>query len=478
MLSSSDRFRSGASLAIWAAVLITAAATPVAAMLPQVQGTPSSPVNSAPAPAPAIEADRNTGSDQLIAQRISAIFAEVPSLARVTVKVDQGVVTLGGTVTSAEAQQRAEAIATRVVGVVTVENTIERDVSVDNGLGLGGLDARVQGFTRILPLVGVAILVGLLIAGLGYLIASLTGLWRRIAPNLFLADLIASAIRFVFVVGGLVIALDMIGAGALLGAVLGGAGVIGIALGFAMRDTIENYVASLMLSLRQPFRPNDWVLIDDREGRVIRLTSRATILMTLDGNHLRIPNSTVFKAVILNYTRNPQRRFEFKLGIDSDDDPDAGRALGRKVLGSMAFVLADPPPKARVVEVGDSNVVLQFLAWIDQRETDWFEARSRAIAKVKAELEAAGFALPEPIYRLRFDSGAVPKLEASEQTGATLAPSGSVAASRTVAAEPSAPSAALHEDVKPDNEIARMVADERADAPGEKDLLDPARPVE
>lgn len=133
-----------------------------------------------------------------------------------------------------------------------------------------------------------------------------------------------SAVRVVNIVADLIVALQILGATALLGLVLGSAGVIGIALGFAVRDTVDNYVSSLMLSIRQPFRANDHVLIGDSEGRVIRLTSRATILMTLDGNHLRIPNATAFKAIILNYTRNPQRRIEFNLGIDSDDDPMQG----------------------------------------------------------------------------------------------------------------------------------------------------------
>ena len=66
---------------------------------------------------------------------------------------------------------------------------------------------------------------------------------------------------------------------------------------------------------RQPFRANDHVVIDSFEGRVIRLTSRATVLMTPDGNHLRLPNAMVFRSVILNYTRNPSRRFEFDVGI-------------------------------------------------------------------------------------------------------------------------------------------------------------------
>jgi hypothetical protein len=84
----------------------------------------------------------------------------------------------------------------------------------------------------------------------------------------------------------------------------------------------------VMLSVRQPFRPNDHVVIDGKEGRVIRLTSRATVLMTLDGNHLRIPNGAVFKAVILNYTRNAERRFDFKLGVDAEDVAEAIESAG------------------------------------------------------------------------------------------------------------------------------------------------------
>ncbi|WP_119082095.1 mechanosensitive ion channel family protein [Altererythrobacter sp. B11] len=417
--------------------------------------------------APAIEADLADGQDDRIRERINGIFTEVPSLAHVTASVQQGVVTLGGTVADSQARQRAEAIASRVQGVVTVENGIERDVSVDGGLGLQAVAAKFQGFLKLLPLLGAAVAVALLIAAIGYVLAGLGALWRRATPNAFLAELIASAIRFVFVVGGVVIALDMIGASALLGAVLGGAGVVGIALGFAMRDTIENYVASLMLSLRQPFRPNDHVVIDGQEGRVIRLTSRATILMTLDGNHLRVPNSQVFKAVILNYTRNPQRRFDFELGIDADDDPTAARHLGIEVLKGLDFVLAQPDPQALVVDVGDSNIVISFLAWIDQRETDWAKARSRAIPAVKQALEQAGFALPEPIYRLRFDN-----------PPAGLNPAGGSPAPAQPARE--RPPAAVREtlaDTSPESEIARMVEEERATT-GEKDLLDPTRPVE
>ena len=76
-------------------------------------------------------------------------------------------------------------------------------------------------------------------------------------------------------------------------------------------------MASIMLSERQPFQPNDFVQIDGHRGNVVRLTSRATILLSPGGNHVRIPNATVFKSRTVNFTRNSERRFEFELSVDN-----------------------------------------------------------------------------------------------------------------------------------------------------------------
>lgn len=450
-------------------------AAPAAAILPVAPNTDETTAETA-APAQTIDDTQDAGADGRMAQRIEGIFSELPAFGAVEVDVRQGVVILSGTVPRQEDIARAEAIAGRVSGVVTVENALERDVSISaEGTGIASLSEKWAGFIAMLPLIGLALLIWATIALVGYLIAGLGSLWYRIAPNSFLAELIASSIRFVFIIGGLVIALEILGASALLGAVLGGAGLIGLALGFALRETIENYVASLMLSLRQPFRANDWVMIGDLEGRVIRLTSRATVMMTLDGNHLRIPNAQVFKAVITNFSRNPQRRFQFDLGVDADDDALAARQLGREVLEGLDFILAEPAPEARIVEVGDSNVVIRFLGWIDQNETDWWKAQSRAIPAVKHALEEAGFGLPEPIYRLRFDprSASVPIGNIVEETHeqATGAETKDVRRSVTVAAS---------EDVRPTHEIAEMVEKERRESGSEqdRDLLDHSRPVE
>lgn len=449
-----------------AALLLLLVSGPALAIVPSI----TTPTPEAEPPEQIIKATRDDGEDARIAERISGIFAELPAYSGVAVQVSEGVVTLSGKVADPTAIGRAGNIAGRVSGVVTVENRLQRDLSVEENLSIIGQTSDLgSSFLKALPLILVALITAVLIGGLGYLIAGLKGVWARIAPNPFLSELVRSAIRFVFVVGGILIALDMLGAGALMGAVLGGAGVIGIALGFAMRDTIENYVASLMLSIRQPFRANDWVVIDQLEGRVIRLTSRATILMTLDGNHLRIPNAQVFKAVILNYTRNPQRRFNFVLGVDADDDPRGAMQVGMDALLTLPFVLGDPEPQARIEGVGDSNVEIRFLGWIDQDESDWYKSRSLAIAAVKDALEQAGFALPEPIYRLRIDA----RSEALPIGRTAAAPEEKSPAGRAATA------ARLEQDVRPESEITEMVEKERQAKGGQaKDLLDPDRPVE
>ncbi|PHR12623.1 MAG: MscS mechanosensitive ion channel [Sphingopyxis sp.] len=420
-------------------------------------------------PEPAIDPAATEVDDIAIANRLRGIFREIKGLESIVITVDAGVVRLSGPIADSESADRAAAIAQRVSGVVTVESQFERDLSVGSNVEpvVDKFGATLQSFLSALPLIGIAFLAAIVVGLLGHFIASLMGFWRRVTPNIFLAELIAGSIRVLFIMIGIFIGLDILNATALLGAVLGGAGVIGLAVGFALRDTVDNYMSSIMLSIRQPFRANDHVLIGDREGRVVRLTSRATILMTLDGNHLRIPNATVFKAEILNYTRNPERRFSFELGVDADDDPAAAIETGLLAINGQDFVLNDPEATAEIREVGDSNIVIAFHGWIDQRNSDFKKARGAAIRVTKNALEECGFALPEPIYRLRFDSGP---------------PSLSVVADLVESSAPASEkpkSAAVIEsvDVSPEDHVEKLVDSERSGT-GSADLLDDQQPVE
>lgn len=410
--------------------------------------------------------------DQAIKDRIFNIYSVLDGLENVQVDVSAGVVTLSGTLIDDTAIDRAVSIASRIEGVVTVENTIVRDLSVDENLEpiLGKVLSDIKNFTSALPLLAVALIVAAGITVVGYIIAGLTPLWQWIAPNVFLAELIATSIRIVFIALGLFTALDIINAAALLGAILGGAGVIGLAIGFAVRDTVDNYISSIMLSIRQPFRANDFVQIGERQGRVVRLTSRATILMTLDGNHLRIPNAIVFKSEILNFSRNPERRFTFELGVDADDDPAAAIETGLGTINDLEFILDVPEATAAIKEVGDSNILLTFNGWINQRETDFLKARGAAIRNTKLALEQAGFALPEPIYRLRFDASPFPEAASIASTRGT----------ETVKSRPKITTTLTGNadlDVAPDTHVAELVNEERA-LKSDDDLLDDSQKQE
>jgi small-conductance mechanosensitive channel len=220
-------------------------------------------------------------------------------------------------------------------------------------------------------------------------------------------------------VGGLVVALDILGATALLGTILGAAGIIGLAIGFAVKDTVENFIASIMLSIRQPFRPNDLIEIGGDTGKVIRLTSRATILLSPEGNHIRIPNAAVFGSRIVNYSRNDERRFEFDLSIDAAADLGAARQLCQDTVQTLPFVLGEPSALVWIETIDDAGVVLRSTGWINQNDTSFFMARGEAIRQVMAALEAADIGLPSKTYALRVDtaaesgSAAMPKQEPS-----------------------------------------------------------------
>ena len=460
-----------------AMVFVVATSAPVlaaTALMPE-----ATPETEAPDPEPVIEQANGAGADAAIADRIEGIFAEIDSLSAINVAVADGVVTLSGNLGKAEAGDRAVAIAQRVAGVVTVETDFDRDLSVDTNVApvMTEFMESVNQFISALPLIAIAIAIGIAIGFVGHLIASIQPLWRRIAPNVFLAELLATFVRVIFIAMGLFVALDILNATAVLGAVLGGAGILTLAIGFALRDTVENYVSSIMLSIRQPFRAKDHVLIGDREGRVVRLTSRATILMTLDGNHLRIPNSAVFSAEILNYTRNPERRFVFELGVDADDDPGAAVRDGLEALNALDFVIDSPPATAEIREVGDSNIIIAFMGWIDQRETDFLKARGAALRVVKIALEEAGFALPEPIYRLRFDGNFPATLRTVADADGSRQEAASTPASSNGGDEEAAAALDMPLDVSPETHVVNQVDRDRAEAP-EGDLLDHARPVE
>lgn len=360
-----------------------------------------------------IDTDASAADDEKIRLRLSNIFSELDDLGQVNVAVSNSVVTLTGETETIKGVSRAAALAMQVGGVVDVQNhvTVVTDVGRRVDTTLSQLKANLKSFVATLPMLAIAIVIVLVAWFLGRLLARRQSLVRRIAPNLFIADLLSKLGWIAITMVGVIVALSLLDATSIIGTVLGAAGIVGLAVGFAVKDTVENYISSILLSLRNPFLVRDSVAIGDIEGSVARLTSRATVLISVDGNHIRIPNSTVFKAVIVNYTRNPQRRFEFSVGVGNDVMLATAQQLALDTLKHVPGVLDSPAGLAVIHELGDSSVTLITRAWIDQRSHDIIKVRSEAIRQVKEAFDDAGIAMPEPAYRVVMSSETLDAVE-------------------------------------------------------------------
>ncbi len=358
--------------------------------------------------------------DRAIEERLETLLSNVERLAPVDVSVREGIVTLQGRVPLAEDRIRAAEIADKIEGVALVRNEIEIDQTLQVRLApvIERLRERVYEFLAWLPLLGV----GLVIFVFFWAIARWVGSWerpfRRLSPNPLLRDVLRQAARIGILLLGALLTLEVLDATTLVGAVLGTAGVAGLALGFAFRNVVENYLAGILLSLRQPFAPLDHVVIGPHEGKIVRLTSRATLLMTLDGNHLNVPNSVVFREAVLNYTRNPERRFDFGVGVGMQENLVDVQRLGARILREMEGVLSDPEPFSRIEPLGDFSVTVRLYGWVNQERHDFSKVSSEAIRLVKRAFDEAEIDMPEPIQRIRLDDGtkvAPRKVESAEQ---------------------------------------------------------------
>jgi len=339
----------------------------------------------------AISTENVAQLDVDIANRIREILAELGNYEDVTVTVSEGIVTFRGTANTAIEASELSTLANRIEGVVAVKNDViqTRDVTRSLDPAFDRFRDRVDQIIAALPLLMIALAAFALVVFIGFSIAKMRRPWDRLAPNSFVADVYRQIVRIAFFVFAVVIALDILNATALLSTILGAAGIIGLAIGFAVRDTVENFIASVMLSFRQPFRPNDTVEINGDQGKVIRLTSRATILLSFDGNHIRIPNATVFKSRIINFSQNAERRFLFNILIARGSDLQMTRDLIERTVQDLPFVIDTPAAAVWIDALEPAGTVIVVTGWINQNETSVSLAKGEAIRQVKIALQAA-----------------------------------------------------------------------------------------
>ena len=373
--------------------------------------TTTEPVAASPKKAP--EAPQKVevvpeAQDTEIVRRLRDIYQATGWFTDVKVAVRDGVVFLEGRTKEDVYKTWAEQLRKNTQGVVAVVNRMQVTVPSpwDFNPAREEIDRLGRALVGSLPL----ILIALSVLGLSWVAAKITRpnvkklLARRIASPL-LREVAARASGILIFLLGLYLVLKISGLSRLAVTVIGGTGLVGLVLGIAFRDITENFLASMFLSLQNPFREGDLVEIAGTTGFVERLNSRTTVLITLDGTQSQIPNATVFKSVIRNYTSNPNRRDDFVVGIGYDDPIQRAQQLALDVLRNHPAVLDDPEPWVLVDRLGAATVDLRVYYWIDSSQYSYFKVRSAVIRLVKAVLQEAGIALPDSAREVIFPKG-------------------------------------------------------------------------
>ena len=180
-------------------------------------------------------------------------------------------------------------------------------------------------------------------------------------------------------------------------------GVGSVAIGFAFRDILQNFLAGILLLLNQPFRIGDQIIADNLEGTVEDIQTRATFVRTYDGRRVVVPNTDLFTGLVTVNTAFATRRLEHVVGISYDDDIEKAIGVLEAVMRHAPSVLSEPEPDAFVVDFNASSIDIQMFWWISSPyQKDVIYSRGEVLRQAKRALDEAGITIPFPIRTLDF----------------------------------------------------------------------------
>jgi small-conductance mechanosensitive channel len=162
-------------------------------------------------------------------------------------------------------------------------------------------------------------------------------------------------------------------------------GISGVAIGFAFRDILQNFLAGILLLLTEPFKIGDQIIVGSYEGTVEDIQARATFITTYDGRRIVIPNATLFTDSVIVNTAFERRRTEYDVGIGYGDDIDNARAIMLDAMSGISGVLPDPAPDVIVVDLAASSVNLRARWWSASRRADILTFRIRSLRRSKTD---------------------------------------------------------------------------------------------
>lgn len=362
--------------------------------------------------------------DEEIQQRLVGILEATGWFVNPQVDVQEGVVFLTGETENEDFKDWAGNLARNTQGVAAVVNQIEiiQPSIWDIGPAVNGLRQLWRGLLRAIPLIAFSLLILVVTFFVArYSVSAARASLQQRLPSPLLLRSAARAVGVAVFLIGLYVVFQVAGLTGVALTVMGGTGLLGLVLGIAFQDITENVLASILLSIQSPFQTGDLVDIGGHTGFVQALTTRVTIIMTQDGNHVQIPNGTVYKSTIKNYTSNPNRRLEFAIGIGFEESISGAQQVALRVLEEHPAVLTDPEPWVLVESLGSATVNLRVYFWMDGNQHSWLKVRSSVIRLVKRAFQKEGISMPDESREMLFPEGVQVRMIAAGEDGQEVA---------------------------------------------------------
>jgi small-conductance mechanosensitive channel len=182
------------------------------------------------------------------------------------------------------------------------------------------------------------------------------------------------------------------GVGVDITAVLGAAGVAGVAIGFASQTSLSNLISGLFLVLERPFKIGDWIEVDGSSGTVHSIELLSTYLRTLDNRMVRVPNEMLAKSKLVNLTHYPVRRIDLEIGVSCKEDVARVMRIFREVIIANPACFNEPEPLIALRGFGASSLDFLVAVWVDRKEL--FATRTSLLKDIKERFDREGVELP------------------------------------------------------------------------------------
>ena len=207
--------------------------------------------------------------------------------------------------------------------------------------------------------------------------------------------LVSQFVRITVIVFGGILALEQVDFN--VTGFVAGLGIAGFTIGFALQDISRNFIAGIIMIIRQPFSVGDAIKIDTFSGAVTDITLRDTVIKTWDGERVIIPNQTVFNASITNYSDLPLRRRNIIFLIHQDEDVAKVITLFRQAVENIEGILDNPKLIVQAENMNSAGVQIAIRFWVDQSNGNLFEIHSQAIQAIRNAAVREKIILPSSV---------------------------------------------------------------------------------